>query len=94
MAEQRKGGQGVGQVRNSSEDQSETRNIIRQVRDEAFDSSDELLALALGRPVEQVRALVEGVEEPDDDVVMKVRGIAEERGVELSDASSIPLREP
>ena len=73
MAGQRKGNQGE--------------SIIRQVRDEAFDSSDELLALGLGRPVEQVRAMAEGTEELDDDVVMKLRGIAEQRGVELSDES-------
>jgi ribosome-binding protein aMBF1 (putative translation factor) len=70
---------------NGLEQQAETRSIIRQVRDEAFDSSDEQLALALGRPVDQVRAMAEGAEEPDDDVVMKLRGIAEQRGVELSD---------
>jgi hypothetical protein len=62
---------------------AETRNIIRELRDQAFDSSDEMLALALGRPIDQVRTLVAGTEDADDDIAMKVRGIAEERGVTL-----------
>jgi hypothetical protein len=53
------------------------------LRDRAFDSSDEKLALALGRPTEEIESLIGGEEVIDDDLVMKARGIAQERGVEL-----------
>jgi hypothetical protein len=64
-------------------DQSEGVTILRSLRDGVFDSSDEKLALALGRPTEEIESLIGGEEVIDDDLVMKARGIAQERGVEL-----------
>jgi hypothetical protein len=64
-------------------DQSEAVTILRNLRDRAFDSSDEKLALALGRPTEEIESLIGGQEVIDDDLVMKARGIGQERGVEL-----------
>ena len=63
--------------------QSEGRALLKRLRDNGFDSSDEKLALALGRPVEEVAAWTDGAEAVDDDVVMKARGIAKERGIEI-----------
>jgi hypothetical protein len=37
-------------------DQVEALNILTHIRDAAFDSSDEKLALALGRPTEEIEA--------------------------------------
>jgi hypothetical protein len=37
----------------------------------------------LGRSVEQVQAVINGSEPVDDDLVMKARGIALNRGVEI-----------
>jgi hypothetical protein len=62
--------------------QEEAAELLQILRDEAFDSSDEALALALGRPPQQVKAWFSGNEPIDDDVVLKARGIAKERGVE------------
>ena len=62
------------------------RDILRQLRDEGFESDDEKLAVALGRPVEVVQGWTasQGSDEPvDDDIIMKARGIAKERGIEL-----------
>ena len=59
-------------------------NIFRELRDKGFDSSDEQLAVALGRPAEEIAAVVNGSEQPDEDAIMKARGIAELRGIELS----------
>lgn len=64
-------------------DQTEAVTILRNLRDRAFDSSDEKLALALGRPSEEIESLIGGEEVIDDDLVMKARGIAQTRGVEL-----------
>lgn len=63
--------------------QREGRALLKHLRDRGFDSSDEQLAVALGRPVEEVEAWTNGNEPVDDDVIMKARGIAQERGVEI-----------
>jgi hypothetical protein len=57
--------------------------LLRRLRDNGFESDDEKLAVALGRPVEEVSAWMEGTEPPDDDIIMKARGIAKERGIEI-----------
>jgi hypothetical protein len=63
--------------------QEKAARILRNLRDSAFDMSDEKLALALGRPAEEVAAWNTGLEIIDDDVVMKARGIAMNRGVQV-----------
>jgi hypothetical protein len=63
--------------------QSEGRALIKRLRDAGFDQSDEKLAVALGRPLEEIEAWTGGTEPVDDDVVMKARGIAKERGIEI-----------
>jgi hypothetical protein len=65
--------------------QSEGRALLRNLRDRGFDSSDEKFAVALGRPIEEVTAWMgESEGEPvDDDVIMKARGIAKERAIEI-----------
>jgi len=63
--------------------QDEAAQILRNLRDRAFEASDERLALALGRPTEEVAAWNAGEEVIDDDVVMKARGIAMNRGVRI-----------
>jgi hypothetical protein len=57
--------------------------LLRRLRDAGFESDNEKYAVALGRPVEEVEAWMEGTEPPDDDIIMKARGIAKERGVEI-----------
>ena len=64
-------------------DQGEGRALLKNLRDQGFDSSDEQLAVALGRPIEEVEAWMNGREPVDDDVIMKARGIAKERGIEI-----------
>ena len=66
---------GTGQQRASQ--------LLRNLRDRAFDADSGKLALALGRPEEDVRAWNAGLEIIDDDVVMKARGIALHRGVDI-----------
>ena len=60
------------------------REILKRLRDEGFEADDEKLAVALGRPVEEVQGWTAGGDEPvDDDIIMKARGIAKERGIAL-----------
>lgn len=63
--------------------QEEASQILRNLRDRAFEASDEKLAVALGRPVEEIAAWDRGLELIDDDAVMKARGIALHRGVRV-----------
>jgi hypothetical protein len=57
--------------------------LLRRLRDNGFESNDEKFAVALGRPLEEVSAWMEGAQAPDDDIIMKARGIAKERGIEI-----------
>ena len=61
--------------------QRKAARILLNLRNRAFEASDEKLALALGRPLEEVAGWTKGVELIDDDVIMKARGIAMHRGV-------------
>jgi hypothetical protein len=60
------------------------REILRRLRDEGFDADDQKLAVALGRPVEEVQAWTGGDAPIDDDLIMKAKGLAQERGIDIS----------
>ena len=64
-------------------DQEDAQQMIETLRDEGFDGDNEKLATALGRSIEQVAGMIDGSETIDDDVVMKARGIALNRGIEI-----------
>lgn len=72
-----------GPVDDKGTDQTEARAILKRLRDNGFEASDEKLAVALGRPIEQVAAWMNGAEPVDDDVVMKARGIATDRNIQI-----------
>ena len=57
--------------------------ILRRLRDGGFEGDSEKLSLALGRPLAEVEAWMQGTEPPDDDIIMKARGIAKERNIEI-----------
>ncbi|HKR14787.1 MAG TPA: hypothetical protein VJT15_22160 [Pyrinomonadaceae bacterium] len=71
------------EVDDKGTDQAQAREIIKNLRDRAFKGSDEKAAVALGRSVDHVQGVVDGSEPADDDLVMKARGIALNRGVEI-----------
>ena len=64
-------------------DQFEASQILREIRDTAFEASDEKLALALGRPTEEIEQWTSGIGLIDGDVVMKARALAIQRGLEV-----------
>ena len=57
--------------------------LLKRLRDAGFEGDDAKFSVALGRPVEEVAAWMAGSEPPDDDIIMKARGIAKERGIEI-----------
>lgn len=69
------------QVDDKGTDQEEAKRMLTALRDRGFEGDNEQLALALGRSVEQVQGWLDGTETIDDDVVMKARGIALNRGI-------------
>ena len=64
-------------------DQSEALQMLTSIRDGAFDSSNEKLALALGRPTEEIEEWIGGAGTIDGDVVQKARALALERGFQI-----------
>ena len=66
-------------------DQNEAAQILTKIKDEAFDSSDEKLALALGRPVDEIQAWTRSELTIDSDVLMKARALALERGLSIEE---------
>lgn len=64
-------------------DQSEASQILRSIRDNAFDSSNEKLALALGKSVEEIEQWTSGTGFIDGDGLMKARALALHRGLEV-----------
>ncbi|MBD0325104.1 MAG: hypothetical protein ICV68_01655 [Pyrinomonadaceae bacterium] len=87
MSQQQEGTGMTNQEQDAVDDrgtnQNEGRAMLRKLRDQGFDASDEKLAVALGRPLEVVEAWTSGAEAVDDDVIMKARGIAKERGLTI-----------
>ena len=63
--------------------EGEGRELLIRLRDEAFAGNDEKFAIALGRPVDEVTGMLDRGATVDDDVVMKARGIANERGIDI-----------
>jgi plasmid maintenance system antidote protein VapI len=63
--------------------QEEAKHMLEALRDQGFESDNEKLAKALGRSIEQIDAMIKGTETIDDDVVMKARGIALNRGIQI-----------
>ncbi|MDQ6785288.1 MAG: hypothetical protein M3033_00515 [Acidobacteriota bacterium] len=55
--------------------------LLQKLKSQAFDASDEKLAIALGRPVEEITAWLGGAE-IDEDAQEKIHGLAT---VRLSD---------
>ncbi|HEV7798798.1 MAG TPA: hypothetical protein VGO73_11610 [Pyrinomonadaceae bacterium] len=73
----------TNQVDDKGTNEAEGRALLKHLRDAGFAGSDEKLAVALGRPIEEVQGWMGAAEPVDDDVVMKARGIAKERGIEI-----------
>ena len=71
------------QVDDKGTDQEQAQRMLTTLRDQGFDGDNAKLAVALGRSVEQVQGMISGAETIDDDVVMKARGIALNRGINL-----------
>lgn len=77
------GSQAEPAIDDQGTDQSEASQILKTIRDKGFDASDEKLALALGRPPEEIEEWTSGNGLIDGDVIMKARALAIQRGLEV-----------
>ena len=71
------------QVDDKGTDQEQAQQMLTTLRDQGFDGDNGKLAVALGRSAEQVQAMISGGETIDDDAVMKARGIALNRSIDI-----------
>ena len=63
--------------------QTEASHLLKEIRDTAFDASNERLALALGRSTQEIEQWTSGDGLIDGDVLMKARALALHRDVEV-----------
>lgn len=57
---------------------SDSRDTLARLKHEAFEGSDEHLALAMGKPVDEIQLWFEGGE-IDEDSREKINGLAQQR---------------
>lgn len=77
------GNEGEHMIDDQGTNQSEASQILRRIRDNAFEANDEKLALALGRPTEEIEQWTSGRGLIDGDVILKARTLAIQRGLEI-----------
>lgn len=62
-----------------SQNKADHLELLNRLKTEVFEGSNEKLALALGRPTEELTAWIDGTEEIDEDAHEKIHGLAQER---------------
>lgn len=77
------GNEGEHVIDDQGTDQAQASQILKHIRDNAFEASDEKLALALGRPAEEIEGWTSGNGLIDGDVILKARTLAMQRGFEI-----------
>lgn len=62
----------------------DTRKMLQSFCDDGFDGSLSACAMVLGRTREELAAMLKEGAAIDQDLVIKLRGIAEERGIDIN----------
>ena len=70
-------------VDNKGTTQTEARNLLANFCRDGFKDDLDEAGLVLGRPREELEDHIYGDKDIDDDLIMKIRGIAQERGLEI-----------
>lgn len=63
--------------------QAEARQMLEDFSRDGFENDLDAVSLVMGRPREEIEDFLNGDEIIDDDFVMKMRGIAKERDIEI-----------
>ena len=61
----------------------ESREMLQAFCENGFDGSIEATALALGRDDDEIGEFLTGENEVNDDLLMKIRGIAQQRHIDI-----------
>ena len=63
----------------STDETAESLELLKKLKTQVFESSDEKLSLAMGRPVSEIEAWFSGAEHIDEDAQEKIHGLAQMR---------------
>lgn len=63
--------------------QTQALEMLEKLINDGFSGDVEKLAIVLGRDTSEIEDILDGEENLDDDLWMKIRGIARERGIEI-----------
>jgi hypothetical protein len=66
--------------------QEEAQSLLSDLCENGFSGDVDLTALALGRESEEIQSILDGEADVDEDLLMKIRGIAEERNIEIGES--------
>ena len=64
-------------------DQDQAREMLQKFVDDGFDGVPGMAALALGREEDSIVSMLDGTEDIDEDMIMKMLGIAQEREIDI-----------
>ena len=70
-------------VKTTEGGQENDKALLQRLCDNGFAGNVEETALVLGRTTEEIEGILQGDEVLDEDLAMKIRGIAEERDIEI-----------
>lgn len=62
---------------------AQARKMLANLCENGFSGDVEKLAVALGRDEGEIKSFLDGAGEIDEDLLMKIRGIAQQRGLEI-----------
>lgn len=74
---------GTETAQNNGSTGGDARTNLQQLLDKGFGGDLFMLALALGREQGQVSSMLDGSETIDEDLEMKINGIAQERNIDV-----------
>lgn len=74
----------TGQQQAADDPALDAQGHLEQLLDKGFGGDLFMLALALGREQDQINAMIAGEEEVDEDLAIKINGIAQERNIDLA----------
>ncbi|HQU83825.1 MAG TPA: hypothetical protein PKY59_11895 [Pyrinomonadaceae bacterium] len=64
--------------------QIEAQSMVKNLCERGFSGDVGQMATVLGRTLDEIENVCSGKEEIDDDLAMKIKGIAQERNIELA----------
>lgn len=64
-------------------DQKNNLSLLRYFLESGFDGNVEETALVLGRTADEIEGIMNGDEPLDEDLEMKIKGIAQERDIDI-----------